>query len=133
MAKSAHTFHKDHTTPTNPDAVWVFGSNLAARHGGGAAALAERSYGASRKIAEGMSGKSYAIPTKDLEIETLPLDVIKPAVDRFIAHAKAHPKTEFFMTRIGCVLAGYTDAEIAPMFKGAPVNINFPEEWKKFI
>ena len=130
---SNYKFHADHTEPTNQAAVFVFGSNLAARHGGGAAKLAADKYGASAKVSEGISGKSYAIPTKDAKITTLPLETIKAAVVTFIAHAQANPEVDFFMTRIGCVLAGYSNAEIAPMFIGAPSNIDFPQEWKEFI
>ncbi len=132
MAKK-YQYHKDHTEPTNPKAILVFGSNLSAIHGGGAAALAERKYGASRKIAEGLSGNSYALPTKDEEIETLPLDDIKGRVKTFLKFARANPGEDIFMTRVGCVLAGYKDHQIAPMFKGAPTNINFPEEWEEFL
>jgi hypothetical protein len=126
-------FHKDHTEPTNPEAIFVFGSNLKAAHGGGAAKLAADKYGAHKDVAEGLSGRSYAIPTKDLNIETLPLQAVQKAVATFIEFAKANPQKEFFMTRIGCVLAGYTNADIAPMFKGAPSNIDFPEEWKDHL
>ena len=128
-----YKFHKDHTEPANAGAIFVFGSNLAARHGGGAAKLAADKYGASKDVAEGISGSSYAIPTKDEKIETLPLDAVRFSVLKFIAHAQANPEVEFFMTRIGCVLAGYSNAEIAPMFMGSPENIDFPKEWKEFI
>jgi hypothetical protein len=128
-----YKFHKDHTEPTNLNAVFVFGSNLAAKHGGGAALLAEQKYGASPDVPEGLSGSSYAIPTKSKRIETLALSTIKASVDRFIEYAKANPSKEFFMTRIGCVLAGYENKDIAPMFKDAPANIDFPEEWKEFL
>jgi len=128
-----YKFHKDHTEPTNKEAVFVFGSNLAARHGGGAALLAKKKYGALPDVAEGIAGNSYAIPTKDKKIETLPLDAIKVSVQKFIDHASANPSVEFFMTRIGCVLAGYENKDIAPMFVGSPENIDFPDEWKIFI
>jgi len=124
--------HKAHAEPQNGE-VFVFGSNLAARHGGGAAKLAEQKYGASRSINEGMSGNSYAIPTKDKSIETLPLQIIDLYVDTFLNYAENHPEMQFFMTRIGCVLAGYADSQIAPMFRGAPDNINFPEEWNEYL
>jgi len=127
-------FHEDHTEPTNPEAVFVFGSNLAARHGGGAAALAEQKYGASRKVAEGLSGLSYAIPTKDENIKTLPLPVVRKGVATFLKFAADNPHTEFFVTRVGCVLAGYKDREIAPLFAlGQSKNLNLPIEWKRYF
>jgi hypothetical protein len=40
---------------------------------------------------------------------------------------------EFFVTRIGCGLAGYEDKDIAPMFKGVPDNCSFANEWKEYL
>jgi hypothetical protein len=131
--RRTYKFHRDHTVPADKSAIFVFGSNLAARHGGGAAKLAADKYGASPSTNEGLSGLSYAIPTKDMQIETLPLPSILPRVKRFLRFATARPEMKFFMTRVGCVLAGYTDADIAPMFRGAPTNIDFPQEWKPFL
>ncbi len=76
---------------------------------------------------------SYALPTKDKKIVTLPINTVKEHVKRFIRFAKANPDMKFFMTRVGCVLAGFTNADIAPMFKGSPTNINFPEEWALWL
>ena len=125
--------HKDGTQPKD-DQVFVFGSNLAGIHGGGAAKAAKYHYGAEIGVAEGMTGNSYAIPTKDKAIaNALPLDDIQASVTRFVDYAKANQDKQFFVTRIGCVLAGYTDAQIAPMFIGAPDNCSFAEEWADYI
>jgi hypothetical protein len=78
----------------------------------------------------GIQGTSYAIPTKDHHILTLPLDAIRPYVDDFITFAKRNPHFKFEVTRIGCGLAGYTDEDIAPMFKNAPNNCNLPGGWR---
>ena len=45
------------------------------------------------------------------------VDAIKPYVDEFIEFAKSHPELTFFVTRIGCGIAGFRDEEIAPLFK----------------
>jgi hypothetical protein len=111
--------------------VFVFGSNLAGRHGAGAALFARKNHGAMYGIGEGPTGNAYAIPTKGRRLEVLPLDAIRDAVARFIEYATRHPETRFEVTRIGCGLAGYTDAQIAPMFAGAPVNCELPEGWRK--
>jgi hypothetical protein len=111
--------------------VFVFGSNLAGRHGAGAAVFAKRHHGAVTGVGEGRSGNSYAIPTKDRDIKTLPLPTIEYYVKNFLNHAKAHPKEMYQVTRIGCGLAGYKDADIAPMFKGAPPNCILPEGWSR--
>lgn len=111
--------------------IFVFGSNIAGRHGKGAALEAVQRHGAIYGKGEGLQGKSYAIPTKDNYIRSLPLIKINQYVQRFIKFAKENPKLEFFVTRIGCGLAGYTDEQIAPMFEEAPLNCKLPEGWRK--
>ena len=112
--------------------VFVFGSNLAGRHGKGAALEARLKHGAIYGRGLGLQGNSYAIPTKDMYIRTLPLDMIHRFVDGFIQFAHEHPTWTFNVTRIGCGLAGYQDHQIAPMFKGAPTNCNLPEGWRNY-
>ena len=108
----------DHTpemiTELRPDEVFVFGSNLAGMHGGGAAYAAFRKFGAVMGVGVGHCGQSYAIPTMQGGVET-----IQPYVDEFIAYAKAHPDLFFYVTRIGCGIAGFCDSEIAPLFRDA--------------
>ena len=110
--------------------IFVFGSNLAGIHGAGAALYARKHHGAILGQGIGLQGDSYAIPTKDKKIKTLPLEQIKPYVDEFILFAKSHPELTFQVTRIGCGLAGYTDKDISPMFKDAPANCNLPDGWR---
>ena len=96
------------------DEVFVFGSNLAGMHGAGAAYVAFQKFGAVMGCGVGLRGQSYAIPTMQGGVET-----IKPYVDEFIAFAKAHPEFFFYVTRIGCGIAGFRDWEIAPLFTEA--------------
>lgn len=110
--------------------VFVFGSNLAGRHGAGAALYARQHHGAIYGKGVGLQGNSYAIPTKDFNIRTLSLHTIENYVREFKEFAINHPDMFFNVTRIGCGLAGYTDKQIAPMFINAPVNCILPEEWK---
>ena len=110
--------------------VFVFGSNLAGRHGKGAARDAALYHGAKYGQGIGYQGNSYAIPTKDEFLHTLSLGSIKVYVDEFLRFAVSNPQLEFFVTRIGCGLAGYTDSDIAPMFKAAPSNCQLPEGWR---
>lgn len=112
---------------------FVFGSNDAGVHGAGAAAIAVKLHGAVFGRSYGHHGNSFAIPTKDEWIETLPLETIHDYVRGFIAYAKGHRKVTFKVTRIGCGLAGYTDEQIAPMFKDAPANCRFDEKWKPIL
>jgi hypothetical protein len=109
--------------------IFTFGSNLAGRHGKGAALFAWKNHGAVYGQGVGPQGNAYAIPTKDASIRTLPLVKIKPYVEDFITYARANPTLKFQVTRIGCGLAGYKDSDIAPMFKGVPPNCEMPTEW----
>lgn len=72
---------------------------------------------------------SYAIPTKDQSLQSLPIDEIKHHVDVFIEYATDHPDVTFQLTPIGCGLAGYAHAEIAPLFDDAPANVLMPVEF----
>jgi hypothetical protein len=112
--------------------IFVFGSNLAGRHGAGAALFARQNHGAIYGQGIGRQGNSYAIPTKDFSIHTLPLNHIRDYVNEFLQYARANPELQFQVTRIGCGLAGYTDSDIAPMFKGAPANCHLPEGWRNY-
>lgn len=96
--------------------VFVFGSNKAGRHGLGAALTAKEYYGAKQGKGSGLSGNSYAIPTKDKDLNVLPLTEIKGYVDVFYQFCLDNPDRDFYVTPIGTGLAGYSDADIAPMF-----------------
>ena len=113
-------------TELGPDEVFVFGSNLAGSHGGGAAYVAYRKFGAIMGQGVGLQGQSYAIPTMQGGVET-----IKPYVDEFIEFAREHQELTFLVTRIGCGIAGFSDWEIAPLFEEAHGidNIILPEGW----
>lgn len=114
----------DNITPENiktlkENEIFVFGSNLSGRHGKGAAKTA-LGWGAKWGQAKGLQGNTYGIPTKDASIRrTLTIEEIKPFVDEFIEFAKANENLIFFVTEIGCGLAGYKPKEIAPLFKKA--------------
>lgn len=119
------------TTPENitslaPNEIFVFGSNLSGMHGGGAAWVAYRKFGAIIGQGVGLQGQSYGIPTMQGGVET-----IRPYVDEFIEFAKSHPELTFLVTRIGCGIAGFDDAEIAPLFEAAHevYNIVLPPHW----
>ena len=111
-------------TELKPNEIFVFGSNLAGAHGGGAARLAYECFGAVWGQGVGLQGQSYAIPTMQGGVET-----IKPYVDEFIDFAKAHPELKFLVTRIGCGIAGFRDEKIARLFAGSYDihNIILPE------
>ena len=112
--------------------IFVFGSNLAGRHGAGTALIARRQYGAVYGCGEGLQGYSYAIPTKDRNLRRRTLDEIKQSVDTFLTFARETPETTYQVTRIGCGLARFRDDEIGPMFKGAPPNCELPINWERY-
>ena len=106
--------------------IFVFGSNPAGFHVGGAAKVAMKKFGAVYGQSEGMQGQSYAIPS------TYPsLDMIRPHVDEFIRFAKKHQELIFLVTSIGCGNAGYTAYDIAPLFTEAYSlkNVVLPENF----
>lgn len=113
--------------------IFVFGSNLAGRHGKGAALCALKEHGAIYGRGVGPQGNSYAIPTKSINLETFSLLVISNYVKVFILYAKDNPELVFNLTPIGCGLAGYKPEQIAPMFKGAPDNVKLPKEFKEVL
>lgn len=110
----------------NEGEIFVFGSNLQGYHGGGAARVAINRFGAKFGVGVGLQGQSYAIPTMQGGVDT-----IKPYVDEFIEFARQHPELTFYVTRIGCGIAGFSDKQIAPLFRDAleTDNIILPREF----
>lgn len=113
--------------------VFVFGSNLAGRHGAGAARWALANRGAIYGQGIGLQGNSYAIPTKDRNLRVIPLHMIEYQVLAFLTFAHNHPELKFQLTPIGCGLAGYRHDQIAPMFRDAPPNVLLPDEFKAVL
>lgn len=112
-----------------PHECFVFGSNLSGRHGKGAALIAVREYGAIYGQAEGLQGRSYAIPTKDKMLRSLSLIEIEKYVSRFIKFAIDRQDIDFYITPVGCGLAGHKREDIRPMFDNMPTNCRFAETW----
>lgn len=120
----------DFITELAENEIFVFGSNLAGMHGGGAARLAYMRFGAVMGQGVGLQGQSYAIPTMQGGVET-----IKPYVDEFVSFARQHRELTFLVTKIGCGIAGFYEDEIAPLFKDAvdEENIILPESFVELI
>ena len=117
-------------TSLKPNEIFVFGSNLAGNHAGGAARLAYVKWGAVWGQGVGLQGQTYAIPTMHGGVEA-----IRPYVEEFIRFAETHPEQVFLVTEIGCGIAGFTPEEIAPLFAAAvPVqNVFLPERFWKVL
>ena len=110
--------------------VFVFGSNLKGWHGAGGALFAYTHCGAQEGAGEGLFGLSYALPTCKIPGVPLSLREIEMAVDKFLTLAVTdYINLTFFVTRVACGFAGYTDTEIAPLFRDAPINCTLPPEW----
>ncbi len=120
----------DNITSLGPDDIFVFGSNLQGNHAGGAARVARLKFGAVQGQGEGIQGQSYAIPTMQGGVDT-----IRPYVDRFIDLAREWDQNTFYVTRIGCGIAGFTDEEIAPLFDEAYdlYNVRLPRSFADII
>ena len=123
-------FTPERISELKPNEIFVFGSNLAGSHGGGAARLAYERFGAIWGQGVGLQGQSYGIPTMHGGVE-----VIKPYVDEFIEFAKQHPEYQFFVTKIGCGIAGFAIEEMAPLFQKAidVENIILPKDFVEVI
>lgn len=136
--KSASQFNR--VTPErifhlNPYQVFVFGSNLSGFHGAGAAKTALE-WGAIMGVGKGLSGQTYALPTKSKDVKTtLSIEEIQIYVQEFIEFAKITPTKEFLVTEIGCGLAGLTPEQVAPLFKDCleMFNVWLPERFIKVI
>ena len=124
----------DRITPSlikvlKPNEVFVFGSNIQGMHMGGAARMAYEKFGAEWGNGEGLQGQSYALPTME------GINSTREAVEHFTACAKEHPELKFFVTPVGCGIAGYTPEEIAPMFLDAAKldNVYLPVSFWKVL
>lgn len=107
-------FSPERIESLRPDEIFVFGSNPQGWHGGGAAADARHLFGAVWGEGIGRTGQCYAIPTTGGTVEG-----IRPYVEEFVAYARAHPDLTFLVTEVGCGIAGYSVAQIAPLFARA--------------
>ncbi len=130
MMKYDREFTPDMISELKENEIFVFGSNLGGFHGGGAARAALNHFGAIWGQGVGLQGRSYAIPTMHGGVE-----VIKPYVDEFIDFARQHQEYRFLVTRIGCGIAGFTVAEMAPLFSEAIdlPNVILPEDFVQVL
>lgn len=124
------SYTPDCITTVGRNDIFVFGSNLAGHHGGGAARIALNRFGAIWGEGVGLQGNSYAIPTMQGGVDT-----IKPYVDQFMEIARKKQELTFYVTKIGCGIAGFSIDEIAPLFAEAVHlhNVRLPKEFEEII
>jgi hypothetical protein len=111
--------------------IFVFGSNLAGRHGAGAARVAARIWGAQPGVGRGPTGRAYALPTKDAQLRTLPLADIAGHLRDFAAFARTHRNYLFYLTPIGTGLAGHAKGIIWNLLGevSLPSNVVLAATW----
>ncbi len=117
-------------TELKTNEIFVFGSNIRGMHGGGAARIANKKFGAEWGVGEGLTGQCYALPTMEGGV-----DYIAGKVQNFLVCAKTHPELKFYVTKIACGIAGFTVAEIGPLFSDAIMleNVILPKEFVEVI
>ena len=116
------------TTPSNieslpPNGIFVFGSNREGAHGAGAAYTAVMKFGATMGVGEGLQGQSYGLPTME------GIEEFRLAAGRFVEFARSRPDLEFWLTKVGCGIAGHAEDDVRPMFVDAPENVIKPPGW----
>ena len=124
--------YKTNTMKSNDTVYFVFGSNLAGRHGKGAAFDACQYWGAEYGKGEGFQGSSYALPTKDENLKPLSKDQIKENYITFMGLASNMRFSIFLLTPCGCGLAGLDRVEMLRwLYKevNIPYNVVLTKEW----
>lgn len=133
----------------NENEVFVFGSNVQGEHVGGAALAAVKNFGAKPLQGFGLQGSSYAIPTcvrlwklnkynEPIVKITEPfanVEQIKPYVKSFINDAIVNSELTFYVTKIGCGIAGFKVSEIAELFRPCldMENVIIPKEFVDYL
>jgi len=121
-------FTPEKITELKKNEVFVFGSNLKGNHAGGSAKLAQEKFGAVNGHPIGLLGQSYALPTLDEQMNKLPLNEISRHIENLYDFANENADLIFFVTKIGCGIAGFDEKEISDLFKSkdTPLNVILP-------
>jgi hypothetical protein len=122
-------------TELKENEIFVFGSNLAGMHGGGAAKTAIDKFGAVYGKSIGLQGNSYAIPTLDENLNKLSIDFIQQQVNVFENFVNQRQDLHFLITPIGTGIAGFSIQEMAVLFAGFQnyENVSLPKEFIDII
>ena len=114
---------------------FVFGSNEAGIHGAGAAKLALDKFNAQYGKPFGFQGNSFAIPTLDKDFKQLSLERIKTYIHIAEAIFETNPDKVFYVTKIGCGIAGFDIKDIASLFERSYTieNVYMPKEFYDYV
>jgi len=132
--KYKYTYTPDKIDELKTHEVFVFGSNLNGNHAGGAAKLALDKFGAVEGIGEGLRGNSYAFPTLDKDMKQIPLKDWEEHIKKLIKTANDNTRKIFFVTKLGCGIAGFNEEDVAKLFRkrnDISANIILPKGWRK--
>lgn len=117
----------DQITALADGQIFVFGSNLNGNHAGGAAKLAKDNFGALEGAVEGITGQSYAFPTLGKTMEKRIYQDLSVSAELLKETARENPEKVFFLTKVGCGIAGYEESYMKKFFeKNMPENIICP-------
>jgi len=122
----------NHHHKPEDERIFVFGSNFLGQHGAGAAWYAHSKLGAEMGVGEGPTGRTYALPTCFAPGLPVDLDTLRDAVDNFIRYARLNPQLRFFVSEVGCGIAGFYVREVAELFDGAPPNCDLPPSFHEY-
>lgn len=117
-------------TELDENEIFVFGSNLAGNHLGGAAKTAEDKFGAKDGEFFGWHNQSFAIPTLDENFNKLPLEEIHNYIKAFSDIAGRNNEFKFYLTPIGTGIAGFSVEEIKSILPKFPKNVTVDNKLK---
>lgn len=128
---SNKVFTPENISELKQNEVFVFGSNKAGNHVGGAARVAVEKFGAVMGQGEGLQGQSYAIPTLNEQMNKVSTEELTRSVRRFAEYTLYNTDQVFYVTKIGCGIAGFSVDEIAEVFKNVSFgdNVVLPQEF----
>ena len=128
---SNKVFTPENISKLKQNEVFVFGSNKAGNHVGGAARVAVEKFGAIMGHGEGLQGQSYAIPTLDEQMDKVSTEELTRSVRRFADYTRYNTDKVFYVTKIGCGIAGFSVEEIVEVFKSVSFgdNVVLPQEF----
>jgi hypothetical protein len=105
--------------------IFIFGSNSEGQHYGGAARVAHDMFFAEWGVGRGLTGLCYALPTLYHPTTTsepgamlkLSLEELDLEFEYLFDCINRHPDYTFYLTKVGCGIAGFSIEEIKEIFK----------------
>lgn len=130
--KKEYTSTPEEITSLESWEIFVFGSNLAGKHDGGAANIAQEKFSAKSGVGEGRTGQSYAFPTLTKDGQKVAKKDLKESINKLIQSATKETSRIYLVTKVGCGIAGFGEEEMRDLFRARrdmPANIVLPKGW----